>query len=81
LGVEGADYVVRGEWASIIRPGSGMGYSAPFERLLAFEVVFETIGGAETIVLREMTISVLATTDWYAGNLTRTGPLPRTQPP
>jgi len=81
LGVEGAAYVVRGEWASIIRPSSGMGYSPPFERLLAFEVVFETIGGAETIVLREMTTSVLATTDWYAGNLTRTGPLPRTQTP
>ena len=76
LGVEGADYVVRGEWASIIRPGSGMGYSPPFERLLAFEVVFETIGGAETMVLREMTIRVLTPADWYAGNLMRTGPLP-----
>jgi len=81
LGVEGADYVVRGEWASIIRPGSGMGYSPPFERLLAFEVVFETKGGAETIVLRELTPRLLQTTDWYAGNLTRTGPLPDTQTP
>ena len=81
FGVEGADYVVRGEWASIIRPGSGMGYSPPFERLLAFEVVFETIGGAETIVLRETTIRTLQSPDWYAGNITRTGPLSGSQPP
>jgi hypothetical protein len=81
LGVEGSNYVVRGEWASIIRPGSGMGYVAPFERLLAFEVVFETIGGAETIVLRETTIRTLQSPDWYAGNITRTGPLPGSQPP
>jgi hypothetical protein len=81
LGVEGPDYVVRGEWVSIIRPSSGMGYSAPYERLIAFEVEFETVGGAEIIVLRDLTPSELATTDWYAGNLRRTGPLPDTQTP
>jgi len=81
LGAEGPDYVLRGEWASIIRPGSGMAYSPPYERLIAFEVVFETVGGAETIVLRGLRVSELAPTDWYARDLTRTGPLPHTQTP
>ncbi|MEK6191440.1 MAG: hypothetical protein AABM41_03835 [Chloroflexota bacterium] len=81
LGVEGPDYVVRGEWASIIRPSSGMAYNPPYERLIAFEVVFETVGGTETIVLRGLRMSELAPTDWYARDLTRTGPLPDTQTP
>jgi hypothetical protein len=81
LGVEGPDYVLRGEWASIIRPSSGMAYSPPYERLIAFEVVFETVEGAETIVLRGLRMSELAPTDWYAQDLTRTGPLPDTQTP
>jgi hypothetical protein len=81
LGVEGADYVVRGEWASIIRPSSGMAYSPPYERLIAFALVFETVGGTETIVLRGMRTSELAPTDWYARDLTRTGALPDTQTP
>ena len=81
LGVEGPDYVVRGEWASIIRPSSGMAYSPPYERLIAFEVVFETVGGAETIVLRFSRRVELAPTDWYARDLTRIGPLPNTQTP
>jgi len=81
LGVEGPDYVVRGEWASIIRPSSGMAYSPPYERLIAFELLFETVEGAETIVLRGLRTSELAPTDWYARDLTRTGPLPGTQTP
>jgi len=83
LGVEGPDYVVRGEWASIIRPSSGMAYSPPYERLIAFELVFGTVGGSETIILRGLRTSdrVLAPTDWYARDLTRTGPLPNTQTP
>lgn len=81
LGVEGPDYVLRGEWASIIRPSSGMAYNPPYERLIAFELVFETVTGAETIVLRGLRPSELAPTDWYARDLTRTGPLPDTQTP
>jgi len=81
LSVEGPDYVVRGEWASIVRPSSGMAYSPPYERLIAFELLFDTVGGAETIVLRGLRPSELAPTDWYARDLTRTGPLPDTQTP
>ena len=81
LGVEGSTFVLRGQWASIIRPSSGMAYSPPYERLIAFEVVFETVGGAETIVLRGLRASELAPTDWYARDLRRTGPLPDTQTP
>jgi hypothetical protein len=77
LGVEGSDFVIRGEWASIVRPSSGMGYRAPYERLIVFEVAFEPVGGAETIVLRRPgNLGMAQPSDWYAGNITRTGPLP-----
>jgi hypothetical protein len=81
LGVEGSDYVLRGEWASIIRPSSGIAYSPPYERSIAFGLMFETVGGAETIVLRGTRPSELELTDWYAQDLTKTGPLPDTQTP
>jgi len=81
LGIEGPDFILRGEWATIVRPDSGIAYTPPYERPLSFEIAFETVGGAETIVLRSLTPSELETTDWYAGNLTRTGPLPQTQSP